>query len=250
MPRRRSRAEPSRGGALAVAARGVHSGVAVDPIKTAARRRFDRWARSYERDRRSRFNAKPQERALEAIALRPDDRFLDVGCGTGAAVRAAAAVALRAVGVDIAPRMIARAEELAADVQNAEFVVGDSEDLPFSDGEFTAALCTASLHHYPNPRKAVAEMARVLVTGGRLALADGTGDLPIARLADRMLRLFDRSHVRLHRTGELIAMLEAAGFDVVGVEHLWDGGFAILCGVNRGAAGRSGPDRDRGERRA
>jgi SAM-dependent methyltransferase len=222
----------------------------VDPGKTAARRRFDRWARSYEHDRRSRFNAKPQQQALQALALGPDDRFLDVGCGTGAAVRAAAAIAKRAVGVDIAPGMIARAEELAAGVPNAEFVVGDSEDLPFADGEFTAALCTASFHHYPNPRRALAEIARVLAQGARLGLADGTADRAVARAADRVLRLLDRSHVRLYRTGELVAMLEEAGFDVVAVEHLWDGGLAILSAVNQGAGGRSRPDRGQGGQRA
>jgi ubiquinone/menaquinone biosynthesis C-methylase UbiE len=200
----------------------------VEPTKTAARRRFDRWSRSYERDLRSRFNAKPQQQALETLALRTDDRFLDVGCGTGAAVRTASAVVRRAVGVDLAPEMIARARELAAGMPKVEFVVGDSEHLPFADGEFTALLCTASFHHYPNPAGALAEMARVLAPGGRLVLADGTGDRRFARVADLLLRVFDRSHVRLYRTRELVAMLEPAGFEVVATEHLWDGGVAIV----------------------
>ncbi len=79
--------------------------------RAAARERFDRWADSYERDRRSRFNAKPQREAPAALALQPNDRFLDVGCGTGAAVRAAAAVVDRAVGVDLSPEMVRRAKE-------------------------------------------------------------------------------------------------------------------------------------------
>jgi ubiquinone/menaquinone biosynthesis C-methylase UbiE len=221
----------------------------VEPRKTAARRRFDRWSRSHERDRRSRFNAKPQQQALETLALQPDDRFLDVGCGTGAAVRAASAVARRAVGVDLAPQMIARARELVAGMPKAEFVIRDSEHLPFADGEFTALLCTASLHHYPNPSGALAEMARVLASGGRLVLADGTGDLRVARVADRLLRLFDRSHVRLYRTPELVAMLQQAGFDILATEHLWDGGFAIVTAVNRAGGGRVDLDRGRVERR-
>ena len=56
--------------------------------KARGRRRFGRWARTYEHDRRSRFNAIPQQRAVAALMLRPGDRFLDVGCGTGAAVTA------------------------------------------------------------------------------------------------------------------------------------------------------------------
>ena len=55
--------------------------------KDAARRRFDRWAAGYERDRRSRFNARVQRDALAALELHSGDLLLDIGCGTGAAVR-------------------------------------------------------------------------------------------------------------------------------------------------------------------
>jgi ubiquinone/menaquinone biosynthesis C-methylase UbiE len=202
--------------------------MALDVDKTAVRERFDRWAGSYERDRRSRFNAKPQRQALAALALQPDDRFLDVGCGSGAAVRAAAAVVDRAVGVDLAPAMVARARELAAGWPRAEFVVGDSEQLPFPSGAFTALLCTSSFHHYPDPRRALAEMARVLTAGGRLVLADGTADRLAARIADRLLRRFDRGHVRLYRSAELIELLCTAGFDEIAVHSLWNGGYAIV----------------------
>src|SRR5262249_40262027 len=164
-------------------------------------------AKSYESDRRSRFIAAPQQDALRALALGPDDRFLDVGCGTGAAVREAAAVAEHAVGVDLSPRMIERAKVLAADLPRAEFSVGDSEHLPFPDECFTALLCTSSFHHYPEPQRALAEMGRVLAPGGRLALADGIADRVTARAADRLLRLLDSTHVRLYRTEELLAML-------------------------------------------
>jgi ubiquinone/menaquinone biosynthesis C-methylase UbiE len=196
--------------------------------KEAAKRKFDRWAGSYERDRRSRFNARPQQEALRALSLLPDDRFLDVGCGTGAAVRQAAGTVASAVGLDLSEEMIARAGELAAGMPSARFVVGDSERLPFSDTAFTAVLCTASFHHYPHPAQALAEMARVLTPNGRLAIADGTADLRVARVADWFLRRFDRSHVRLYRSDELVALLRSAGFADVAVRRLLDGGYAIL----------------------
>lgn len=198
--------------------------------KAAARRKFDRWAASYERDRRSRFNARPQREALAALELRGDDRLLDVGCGTGAAVRAAAAVAERAVGADIAPEMIRRASELASGIANAEFVVADSEALPFPDAAFTAVLCTASFHHYPNPKSALAEMRRVLERGGRLVIADGARDSVAARIADTILRRIDRSHVRLYRTEELTGLLRDAGFSDLDVTTLYSGGYAIVSG--------------------
>jgi ubiquinone/menaquinone biosynthesis C-methylase UbiE len=198
--------------------------------KDAARRKFDRWAGSYERDRRSRFNARPQQEALAALELRERDRFLDVGCGSGAAVRAAAAVAERAVGVDLSPEMIRRAGELASGLAKAEFVVGDSEALPFPDAAFTAALCTASFHHYPHPERALAELARVLASDGRLVIADGVRDLWTARIADAVLRRLDDSHVRLYRSDELTALLRDAGFTDIGVNTLYGGGYAIVRG--------------------
>jgi ubiquinone/menaquinone biosynthesis C-methylase UbiE len=198
--------------------------------KDAARRRFDRWARSYERDRRSRFNARLQREALSALNLQRGDRVLDVGCGTGAAVRDAASVAERAVGVDISPEMIARAIGLAEGLANAEFVVADSENLPFPNVTFSAALCTASFHHYPNPSTALAEMARVLEPGGRLVVADGAADRLAARVADAVLRRVDRSHVRLYRAGEFAAMLRSAGFSDIDVRTLYDGRYAIVSG--------------------
>jgi ubiquinone/menaquinone biosynthesis C-methylase UbiE len=202
----------------------------MDSRKDAARRRFDRWSRSYERDRRSRFNAKPQQEALSTLDLQPADRFLDVGCGTGAAVRAAAAVVERAVGVDISLEMISRARELAVYVPRAEFVVSDSEQLPFAPESFTAVLCSSSFHHYPEPARAVAEMARVLEPGGRAVIADGVGDKLVARIADRILRRVDHSHIRLHRSTELVGFLTEAGFHDVATRELWDGGYAIVSG--------------------
>jgi len=68
----------------------------------------------------------------------------------------------------------------------------------------------------------------VLASGGRLVIADGTSDLRIARLADRLLRRLDRSHVRLYRTHELVELVQRAGFSDVTTRHVWDGGYAIL----------------------
>jgi ubiquinone/menaquinone biosynthesis C-methylase UbiE len=203
--------------------------------KHAARRRFDRWAKSYESDRRSRFNAGPQQAALAALDLQPNDRLLDVGCGTGAAVRAAAATVERAVGVDLSPQMIERARELATDAPGAEFVVGDSENLPFEPDAFTAVLCTASFHHYPDPQKAMAEMVRVLTPDGRLVIADGVADRRAARIADRILRVVDRGHFRLYRTEELVGLMRRQ----VSATSAWIGsGTAVLPSLAPGEARR------------
>src|SRR5438067_2349113 len=122
---------------------------------TDAGRRFDRWAQRYEEDPVSRWLAGLQQQALHALQLTGTDRLLDVGCGTGAAVRRSAEVVQRAVGVDLSEAMIERARTLAGHVPNLSFDVADAGRLPFADGEFTAVLCTTSFHHYPDPEAAV-----------------------------------------------------------------------------------------------
>jgi ubiquinone/menaquinone biosynthesis C-methylase UbiE len=196
--------------------------------KERSRRHFDRWAARYERDRASRRLAELQRVALDALKLHPGDRLLDVGCGTGAAVRLAAPEVERATGVDLSPAMIERARELAAGLDNVEFLEADSEHLPFDDGAFTAVICTTSFHHYPNPSYAAAEMARVLETGGRVVIGDGCTDNLIARLLDRGLRIFQPSHVGFRRSHELAGLMADAGLTPQTPRLLWHGGYVVI----------------------
>jgi len=196
--------------------------------KATSREYFDRQAASYETGRRWRSVKKPQAVALAMLELGPDDRLLDVGCGTGAAVREAAALVTRAVGLDLAPGMIDEARRLATDLPNAELEVGDSEALAFADGEFTAVLCSTSIHHYPDPGKAIAEMARVLAPGGRIAIGDFNRDRFSIKLLDRISRRLQPSHVRILSSAELSAFLAGAGLRRTGVRSLWHGGYMIV----------------------
>jgi ubiquinone/menaquinone biosynthesis C-methylase UbiE len=196
--------------------------------KEASSRHFDRWADTYEKDATSRWLATVQAAALEALDLGLDDRFLDVGCGTGAAVRRAAPAVERAAGVDLAPAMIARARELAADLPNVDFHEGDSGKLPFADAEFTAVICTTSFHHYPDPRRAIGEMSRVLAPGGRVVIGDICSDGLPARALDLILRTFQASHVHFNRARELEALIIAAGLAHRGTQWLARRNYVIV----------------------
>ncbi len=199
--------------------------------KEAARRWFDRRAASYESGFTSRWRDPVQRESLAALGLTAEDRLLDVGCGTGAGSRAAAAVAASVVGIDLSPEMIDRAVRLANGIGNVRFEVADAERLPFDDGEFTAVLCSNSFHHYPNPLEAAREMARVLAAGGRLVIGDACADLTTARIADRVLRVVEPGHVRLYRSAELGSFLQRVGLSRVMLRLLRGGGFAIVRGI-------------------
>ena len=137
-------------------------------------------------------------------------------------------MAAAASGVDLSPKMIERAVELAAGIENVEFRVSESDALPYEAGAFTALLCTSSFHHYPDPAASIREMERVLAPGGRIVIGDGSADRIEVRTIDWFLRRFDESHVKLYRSTELAALLHGAGFERVGVRKLWSGGYGIV----------------------
>jgi ubiquinone/menaquinone biosynthesis methyltransferase len=119
-------------------------------------------ALSYGQDRR-------WKRRLIALAeLRPDDRVLDLACGTGDLVFAAADEARVAVGLDITHRML----QLARSKRGAPLVTGDMLALPFPDGAFSVITTGYGLRNVPDLSAAIAEIRRVLVPGGRLLSLD------------------------------------------------------------------------------
>ena len=126
--------------------------------------------------------------------------------------------------------MIRQAQQLAEGFANVRF---ESAELRRSveDGAFTAVLCSNSFHHYPDPARAVREMARVFASGGRIAIGDACSDRTAARVADVFLRRFEPGHVRLYRSDELGSFVRDAGLSRVELKRLSDGGSAIVRGV-------------------
>lgn len=188
--------------------------------ETASRKLFDEWSGRYEQMRLSGWFQYTQELALAHLDVQADSRVLDVGCGTGYAVRQLATMVPkgRAAGVDISPGMIEQAKRLASEelVERVEFRVGPASDLPFSDGTFTHVLCTNSFHHYPDPLRALAEVRRVLAPDGRFLVLENAPDLSVyAWLWDRVLRLIETGHVRYYSSDELRSLLVDAGFSQV-----------------------------------
>lgn len=102
---------------------------------------------------------------LDAAEVGRGSRLLDAGTGPGFLALAAAARGAAVTGVDQSAAMVGIAR--AAGV---EAVVASVERLPFDDGSYDAVIGGFLLNHLPRPQAAVAELARVLRPGGRLAL--------------------------------------------------------------------------------
>lgn len=113
------------------------------------------------------------ELCAERAQLGPDDKVLDVACGSGNATIPAARTGATAIGLDITPSLLEAGKRDAADAGvEIEWVEGDAEDLPYDDGSFDAVISVFGVMFAPDHRQAAAEVARVMRPGGRMVLCN------------------------------------------------------------------------------
>jgi ubiquinone/menaquinone biosynthesis C-methylase UbiE len=157
--------------------------------------------------------------AVDLASLSDSDRLVDIGCGPGSAVRAAARRGARVIGVDPAPVMLRLARTLTRDRPAVSWSEGAAEDLPVPDGAATVVWSIATVHHWSEITAGLAEVRRVLVSGGRFVAIE--------------------RHVRTGATGlashgwtdcqvqSFAAQCRAAGFDPVRIDQRTSGRHAV-----------------------
>jgi SAM-dependent methyltransferase len=106
----------------------------------------------------------PREFAFQAIAEVEPARVLEVGGGEGElAERIGNELGAEVIGVDQSERMVEIQQSKGIDAR-----LGDVQNLPFDDGEFDVVVAAWMLYHVPDIDRGLAELARVLESGGRL----------------------------------------------------------------------------------
>jgi ubiquinone/menaquinone biosynthesis C-methylase UbiE len=118
----------------------------------------------------------PSENLAEALEIVPDERVLDVACGSGNAALAAARRAWgNTVGADFVPALLERGRErAAAERLEIEFVEADAQDLPFEDASFDVVVSVYGAMFAPDQERTAAELLRVTRPGGRIGMANWT----------------------------------------------------------------------------
>jgi len=160
-------------------------------------------------------------RVAEAADVRPRHQVLDVACGTGVLARAAASRAGPSgavAGLDLDRSMLAVAARLSPTLWWHQ---GTAHALPFADRSFDAVVSQFGVMFFPDPAQALREMFRVLLPGGRLAVAvwASLADTPayaaevnlVERLAGKAAAETLRAPFTLGRTERLAELCRAAG---------------------------------------
>ncbi len=160
---------------------------------------------------------------IEMAALRPNERVLDVACGTGIVARLASqhiSAGGTLAALDINPGMLAVARSTLPSDISIDWHEASADSIPFPDASFDVVLCQMGLEFMPDKNAALCEMQRVLVPGGRL-IFNVPGPTP------RMFKIMEDAFARhvgtdaarfinlvfsLHETEELKGLIQSANF--------------------------------------
>ena len=134
------------------------------------------------------YNA--SEALAEDLRILPDERVLDVACGSGnGAIAAARRTWAGVVGTDYVPALLERGRErAAAERLEIEFVEGDAQALPFEDASFDVAISIFGAMFAPDQHKAAAELLRVVKPGGRIGMCNWCPDGGVGRMFQTIAR--------------------------------------------------------------
>ncbi len=162
--------------------------------------------------------------ALDLAHLEPGDRVVDLGCGPGTAARAAARRGAAVVGVDPAHVMLAVARVVPRGA-GIRWVEGTAESSGLEPASATVVWSLSTVHHWADVDRALDEVRRLLLPGGRFVAIErrsepgATGHAShgwtldqAGTFADQLIRHgFDAVHVSTHRVGHGVVVAVVAG---------------------------------------
>ena len=189
--------------------------------KELSKKEFTKAAAKYESDHAGVYELckKDYPDILAEIEKEDFETLLDAGCGPAPMITLLSEKYpdKKYTGLDLTEAMIEQARKKG--IKNAEFIVGDCENLPFEDNSFDVIICSMSAHHYPEIQNFYNSAYRVLKPNGRLILRDMTTDNKILKwfvdhLEMPLAGLIGKGDVCMLTRADVKAGMEKAGLMV------------------------------------
>src|SRR5215510_2914510 len=187
---------------------------------------FNRWAEAGEGEKMEQHHLDITSKTIRRMDLRPGERVLDLGCGSGWATRLLARLVGegpegfgQVVGIDISDEMIRQARTASKDFENILYVWGSAQQIPWEENFFDKMLSVESFYYYPDQDRALAELFRVLAPRGRMfILINLYKDNPYS------LQWVDKLKVPVHvrSSAEYIELLKKHAFENVEARQIPD----------------------------
>ncbi len=175
--------------------------------KDRARTFYKYLSKVYDRVNPFIWNEEMRDEAIGMLDLSPDDRVLDVGCGTGFATEGLLEETEHVHGLDQSAHQLDRATRKFGRRGPVRFYRGDAERLPFRDDSFDVVWSSGSIEYWPNPVDAIEECRRVARPGGQVLIVgpDYPNRTVFQKLADAIMLFYDED--------EADRMFREAGFE-------------------------------------
>jgi ubiquinone/menaquinone biosynthesis C-methylase UbiE len=195
-----------------------------------ARSLWDRQAPSYDK-RNLKIYKSAYELSIQKTrtVLLPDQKVLEIGCGTGIIALGIAPLVKSVVATDISPQMmyVAKSKAESLSITNVEFRVCDGYALPYDDQAFDAILLFNVLHFVKEPTTLLHEAHRLLKPSGHLVSATDCYAEPVPlpfRIGLGVQRLLNRMgiipFIGYYKKKDLHQLFEQYAFAVVGTDVL------------------------------
>ena len=156
---------------------------------------------------------------VEVASVSDTDHVVDIGCGPGSAVRAAARRGARVTGVEPATVMRGLARLITRNDPRLAWLAGVAEDMRLPDGSATVAWSLATVHHWKDVTAGLAEVKRVLASHGRF--------LVIERCVHRGAKGLSSHGWTEQQAASFAAQCRAAGFEPVSIEQRTTGRHSV-----------------------
>lgn len=150
----------------------------------------------------------------EVLNLQQDDKYLEIGFGSGLFIKKYAYHVARIAGLDLSEEMVNMASSINKELiesGKAEFKHGTVLSLPWGNDEFTVVVGIETFYFWQEPIESLMEIYRVLAPGGRLVLEMGYNK------EDRLdhTEIVEKTNLTLYSADEMTEMLQESGFSEI-----------------------------------